>query len=134
MNIHSQQARKMMGWILGIVALSPLALCYQSLYPRVALSDVTGRVTCSGRPLTGTIIYLVSDSGNDSAIGKLESDGSFRLLTTRGRVGAFPGLYHAFFYSRKGGPPVPAKFSDPVTSGLEIEIASGWNDLNIDLH
>jgi len=134
MNIHSQQARKVVGWILAIAAFSPLVLCYQSLNPRVTLSDVTGRVTYSGRPLNGAIIYLVSESGKDSAVGKLGSDGSFRLQTARGDVGAFPGLYHAFLYSRKGGTPVPAKFRDLRTSGLEIEITSGWSDLSIDLH
>jgi hypothetical protein len=134
MNVHSQQARKVMGWILGIAAFSPLALCYQPLNPRVTLSDVTGRVTYSGRPLTGATICLDSESGNHSAVGKLGSDGSFRLLSIMGRVGAHPGLYHAYLYSRKGGTSLPAKFSDPRTSGLEIEIGSGWSNFNIDLH
>jgi hypothetical protein len=135
MNVHSQQARKVVGWVLGITALSALALCYESLNSRVTLSDVTGRVTYSGRPLTGATICMDSESGSHFAVGKLGSDGSFRLYSVNGgRVGAFPGLYHAYLYSRKGGTPVPARFCSPRSSGLEIEITSGWNDLNIDLH
>jgi len=134
MNVHSQQARKVVGWILGIAAFSPLALCYESMNPRVTRSDVTGRVTYSGRPLTGATICMDSESGNHSAVGKLGSDGSFRLESVSGRVGAFPGLYHAYLLSRKGDTSLPAKFRDPHTAGLEIEIASGWSDLNIDLH
>jgi hypothetical protein len=56
------------------------------------------------------------------------------LLSTKdGRKGAIPGQYHAHFYSREQGTSLPARFGDPRTSGLEIEIASGWSDVNIDL-
>jgi hypothetical protein len=132
MTVHLRQARNVIGWILGIAAFSPLALCYELSNPRVTLSDVTGRVTYPGHPLTGAAICL--ESGNQTAIGTLESDGSFRLMCINGRVGAFPGLYHAYLCSPLGGPSLPAKFRDPRTSGLEIEIASDWTELNIDLH
>jgi len=134
MSVQSQQARNVVGWILGIAAFSPLVLCYESLYPRVTLSDVTGRVTYSGRPLAGGTICLYSEVGSHYAIGKLGSDGSFRLQSRRGEDGALPGLYHAYLYSRKADTSLPAKFNDPRTAGLEIEIASGWSDLNINLH
>jgi hypothetical protein len=134
MNVRSQQARDAVGWILGIAAFSPFALCFESLYPRVTLSDVTGRVAYSGCPLTGDTICLDSEVGNHYATCKLGSDGSFRLHSISGDVGVFPGLYHAYFYSRKADTSLPAKFRDPRAAGLEIEIASGWSDLNIDLH
>jgi hypothetical protein len=133
MNVHSQQARNVIGWILGITAFSAVGLCYQSSNPQVTLSQVTGRVTYSGHPLTGASICLDSDNGKLSALGTVGSDGSFRLLNLHGRAGAFPGLYHAYVYGQKGGPSLPAKFADPRTSGLEIEIASGSNELTIDL-
>jgi hypothetical protein len=134
MNVHSQQARKVVGWILGIVAFTSLALCIRGMNARVALSDVTGRVTYSGRPLDGGYICLSSDNGAMPAVGKLGSDGSFRLQTDTDRLGALPGLYHAFLSVRKGGTALPSKFCDPRTSGLAVEIASDWCDLNIDLH
>jgi len=134
MNVHSQQARRMVGWILAIAAFASLALCIRVMNPRVALSDVTGRVTYSGRPLAGGYICLSSENGSVSAIGKLGSDGSFRLQTGRDHLGALPGLYHAFLSVRKGGTALPSKFCDPRTSGLAVEIASDWCDLNIDLH
>ena len=48
--------------------------------------------------------------------------------------GAQPGLYHAHLYTRHDGPEIPAKYADPATSGIEINIASDWNDFNIELH
>jgi hypothetical protein len=121
--------------MLGIAVLSLLALSVQLSNPPDTLSDVTGRVTYSGRPLTGAAICLQSENGNQSAVGKLGSDGTFRLRNMKdGRAGAVPGVYHAFLAPRKESTSLPAKFRDPRTSGLEIEIASGWSDLNIDLH
>jgi len=135
MNVYAQQRRNVIGWILGIAAFSSLAVCYQSLNRRVMLSDVTGRVTYSGHPLTDAYICLDPESGNHFAVGRLGSDGSFQLrCMNESRVGAVPGLYHAYLCGRKGGTSLPAKFGDPRTSGLEIKIASGWSDLNIDLH
>jgi hypothetical protein len=134
MNVSSQRARNVLGWILGIAAFSPLALCYESQDPRVKLSDVTGQVSYSGRPLTGGTICLESEVGNHSAFGKLGSDGSFRLQSGKGDVGAFPGMYHAYLYSRKVDTSLPARFRDSRTAGLEIKIASGWSDLKINLH
>ena len=95
MTVDSQQARRLIGWTLGIVCLSPLALYYLSSNPRVTLSDVTGRVTYSGHPLTGVNIALVAldpRSGNHTAVGILGSDGSFRLQSMDdGRLGTVPG-------------------------------------------
>jgi len=133
MHVHSQEARRATGWILGLAALSSLALCYQIMNPRVSLSDVTGRVTYSGRPLTGAYICLASDNGNLSALGKVGADGTFRVQSETNHDGARPGRYHAYLAVR-GGSALPAKFCDPRTSGLEIEVASGWSDFNIELH
>ena len=52
---------------------------------------------------------------------------------TWGNTGAIPGRYHAHLYTEPHGPSLPAKYADSRTSGLEIDIASDWNDLNIDL-
>lgn len=134
MTVHMHQARKAVASILVIAALSSPVVYYELINPRVGLSDVTGRVTYSGRPLTSAFICLNSESGDHTAVGKLEADGSFRLQCLPGHVGAFPGLYHVYLYSRKGGASLPAKFRDPHTSGLEIDIAPGWSDLNIHLN
>jgi hypothetical protein len=136
MNVHTRQARKLVGWILGMAVLSPFAFWYASTtYWKASPSDVTGRVTLSGRPLTGVTFGLCSDKDNNFALGVVQPDGSFRLRSPDGKqVGALPGHYHAFLYGLKGNTSIPAKFRDPYASGLDIDIVSGWNDLDIQLH
>ena len=91
-------------------------------------------MTYSGRPLNDMTICLDSD-GLHSAFCTLKSDGSFRLLSiNEARVGAFRGRYHAHLYSHPGGPSLPAKYGDPETSGVELEIDTDWSDLHIDLN
>jgi hypothetical protein len=132
MSLHLHRARNIMGWALGIVAF---LLCFDfSSPPKETLSDVTGRVTYSGRPLEHTTICLDSD-GVHSAFSLLSPDGSFQLLSmTEYRVGASRGRYHAHLDSLPGGPPLPAKYRDPSTSGVEIEIDTDWSKLSIDLN
>jgi hypothetical protein len=123
-----------MGWVLGTAALSPFALyCFELPSPEATLSEVTGRVTYSGRPLNDMILCLDS-GGVHSAFSALKSDGSFRLVNMKeGCTGAYRGRYHAHLYSHFTGPSLPAKYGDPKTSGVEIEIGTDWSDLSIDL-
>jgi hypothetical protein len=110
-------------------------MIFESSRPKFSLSDVTGRVTCSGRPLNDVTICLDSPGGVHSAFGPLGSDGSFRLLSmSEGCAGASPGRYHAHLYSTSRASSLPDKYRNPGTSGLEIEIDSDWSDLHIDLH
>ncbi len=88
----------------------------------------------SGGPLAGVSLCLNSEGGTIVGVGLLASDGSFRLMNANGRAGANPGRYQAYLSSPRGGPSVPAKYCNPRTSGLEIEIAAGANELNIDLN
>ncbi|MGP0064818.1 MAG: hypothetical protein ACLQGP_14625 [Isosphaeraceae bacterium] len=135
MNLHLHHSRNVMGWILGIAAFSPFALIFDSSDSKYTLSDVTGRVTYSGRPLSDVIICLDTEGGVHSAFGSLGPDGSFRLLNMdAGSVGAFPGRYHAHLYNHSQASNLPEKYSNPKTSGIEIEIDSDWSDLHIDLH
>ena len=76
MNLHLHHARNAMGWILSVVAFSPFALIFESPSPRLTLSDVTGRVMYSGRPLNDVIICLDSRTCIPRS-GILGSDGSF---------------------------------------------------------
>jgi hypothetical protein len=135
MNVHLHHSRNVVGWILGIAALSPFTLIFESSSPKFTLSDVTGRVTYSGHPLNNVTICLDSEGGIHSAFGTLGSDGSFRLLNMNANcTGASPGRYHAHLYSASQASNLPDKYRNPKTSGLEIEIDSDWSDLHIDLH
>ena len=134
MYLHLHHARHAMGWILGIVAFSPFALIFVSPSPNFSLSDVTGRVTYSGRPLNQLTICLDSEGGVHSAFGSLGSDGSFRLLSmSEGCAGAAPGRYQAHLFGHSHSSPFPAKYREARTSGLEIEIPSDWSDIHIEL-
>jgi hypothetical protein len=127
----------MMGWVLGTLAIAPLGL---SLVPSTQGNDladvsvVTGTVTYAGQPVDDLIVCL--DSGDShAASGAVGPDGSFRLSTlARPTNGAPPGKYRAHLINYRAGRLLPAKYGDPRTSGLEIEIASDWNHVNIDLH
>ena len=125
-----------MGWAIGIVGFSPflLYLDFPTSQGSKPLSDVTGRVTYSGHPVSEMTICL--DLGDaHSAFSSLKSDGSFRLYSMQeNTTGAYRGRYHAHLYSHLNGPTLPAKFADPKTSGVEIEIDADWNELKIELN
>ena len=134
MNVHLHRSRYVMGWVLAIIFFSPFALILASPQSKVSRSGVTGRVTCSGRPLSDVMICLDAEGGDHSAFGPLGSDGSFQLLSMRdGCPGTAPGRYHAHLYTTAQGAKLPAKYRSTQTSGLEIEIESDWNELDIEL-
>ncbi len=134
MNVHLHHARNMMGWILGIALFSPFALYLEPSDQPVTLPEVTGTVTLAGRPLNNMTLCLDSEKGEHSAFSNLSTDGSFRLLNMKeGGFGARPGRYRAHLFTAQQGPIVPAKYADSGTSSLKIEIAPGWNELNINL-
>lgn len=134
MSVHLHRTRQWTAWVLIATAASPFALVFASTETsRVPLSRVTGRVTVSGRPFNNTMICLDS-GGTHCAFGWVASDGTFRLsnLTFAGG-GAEPGCYRAHFFSPHGGRSIPSQYTDPKTSGIEINVASDWNDFRIDL-
>jgi hypothetical protein len=136
MYVHSQLGRKLMGWTFGVLAVVPSVLCFvSSVSPSLELSDVTGRLTYSGQPLNDMTLCLDSTPGIHCAYASLSLDGSFRLISMTGNnTGAAPGRYHAHLYTHLHGPSLPARYRDPRTSGLEIEVASDWNEFDINLH
>ena len=135
MSIHLHHTRIIMGWILGITAISPFALCLDSAGTKEVLADVKGHITYSGRPVNGSIICLDTEGGAHSDFGLVNSDGSFNLLNMNGAVsGANPGRYYAHLTKYREGPAVPTKYSDAKRSGIAIEIPPDCSELSIDLH
>jgi hypothetical protein len=121
--------------MLSAAALSPLAYSFNFAPPASSafLSEVTGRVTFAGRPVNEMVLCL-DQHGQHSAYAHLRSDGTFCLINMNEiACGARPGHYCAHLYTHKDGPQLPSKYADPETSGLELQIASGWNDFRIDL-
>jgi hypothetical protein len=133
MSVHLHRTRQWTAWILGAAALSPFALVFAPPSTAIRLSPVTGRVLLSGRPVKDMTICLDSE-GHHVAYGLLQADGTFRLNNmTWIDEGALPGRYRAHLYTHEDGPALPSKYRDPESSGIEVEIAAGWNDFHIDL-
>jgi hypothetical protein len=91
---------------------------------------VSGQVTQHGQlGNAGTICF---DSGSTHcAYCTIRRDGSFEFKSVLHR-GLVPGRYSVHFYSRSNEA-LPTKLVDSATSGLEIEVAPGWNQFIFDL-
>ena len=136
MSVHLHRARQWTACMLSAAALSPLAFGFGSGLPTPlgGPSEATGRVTLEGCPVSDMILCL-DLQGHHTAFARVGDDGTFRISSmTRLGTGAQPGRYRAHLFTHKDGPYLPSKYTDPATSGIEIEIASGWNDFRIDLH
>lgn len=105
-------------------------------------APVRGVITCQGKPVDGATITLVPVGDMAPARGKTDATGRFSLSTFQPDDGAVPGRYRVTVSrdaaaTTPGGPAVdriPAKYGNPDTSGLEIEVKSGSNEIDINLH
>jgi hypothetical protein len=124
------------------------------------LSDVRGRVTMAGKPVTDAVIHFVPASGPESQ-ARLDSNGSYRLATPGRGTGAAPGRYAVYlapvesdaeeeakeslsdqdyvagkFPKRPALPrksALPTKFLSMNTSGLTREVTRGSNGFDFEL-
>jgi hypothetical protein len=118
------------------------ASCTQSEFE----ADVAGKVTLDGAPVgPGTVVFVASDAASNPSTGTVQVDGNYFLKSNRIR-GLRPGHYKATVSiihqdpvppgHRSTVPPKlvsPAKYADPATSGLEFDVASGENTIDIEL-
>lgn len=106
------------------------------------LETVTGRVTfADGTPLDEGSVICEMKEGEKTimAQGNLERDGSFRLGTHVEGDGAKRGKYRVLVVARALSdaesstrlPIIDPKFSQFETSGLELHVNEGRNELNI---
>ncbi|MFM1904880.1 MAG: hypothetical protein RLZZ440_2780 [Planctomycetota bacterium] len=114
------------------------------------LARVEGVVTLDGKPLsTGRVTFW--PAAGRSGSGWIEADGSFRLGTFGDADGAVVGPHKVAVtpasqtptgppdFDRdgpvKGWPrsPIPARYSNPESSGLAFEVQPGRNRFEIDL-
>lgn len=99
------------------------------------LNPAKGKVTyASGAPLiSGTLAMEPAGPGAFRCSGKIGSDGTFELETGTEK-GASAGKYKAYVaLPANKNKSVPKKFQSDETSGIEVEIVSGDNDLDIKL-
>jgi hypothetical protein len=119
--------------MFGAVAMAPFALYFDAPRPVSHFVPVSGRVTCSGRPLNDATICLDRD-GEHSAFGRLQADGSFRIANLSSVTGgALPGRYFVHLYTFSTPQTFPSRYGDPKTSGIELDVVPGWNAFHIDL-
>jgi hypothetical protein len=121
--------------ILWLMMIMLLVGCGSSGPARPALNPVKGKVTlANGAPLAfGTIGFEPAGGRSFRCSGKIGPDGTFELETSSEK-GATAGKYKVSVNlppNKKNS--VPKKFQFEDTSGIEVEIVSGDNDLDIKL-
>jgi hypothetical protein len=125
--------------------------------PRPPMGKVSGKVTYDGMPVdkgrvTFTPINGDGDSGGTSAMGVIESDGSYSLTTFNTGDGAMVGQHIVTVVvptedirelnkpRPDGSIPyilpkelIPKKYTDPSQTPLRNTVAAGNNEINIEL-
>ncbi|MEM9353710.1 MAG: hypothetical protein AAGA92_11910 [Planctomycetota bacterium] len=96
-----------------------------------------------GEALTFGTVSFSPVSGGQMAVGKIDEDGSYEVMTNRDR-GLELGEYQVAVVSREmvpqeNGPPLqgeyyaPQKYSSVRTSGLKFMVDSGSNEIDLAL-
>ncbi|MBW3542412.1 MAG: hypothetical protein KY476_19275 [Planctomycetes bacterium] len=112
---------------------------------RPATAPVTGTVTYNGKPLTeGTVTFVPQAKGNP-ATGQIGPNGRFTLTTYETNDGAVVGFHvvtvQVFAEGALPGmeaetsdaPSIPAKYEDPATSDLLVEVKGEPNNIPLEL-
>lgn len=112
-------------------------------------TKVTGRVTLDGQPLADARIVFTPQKGR-AASGATDAQGRYSLSTFAKDDGALPGVYRVTITAQDsqdpaepkrpepnraapGRPAIPARYSDPRTTGLTTEVRAGANVFDFDL-
>jgi hypothetical protein len=134
MSLHLHRARQLTAWTLGAIAMAPFALCFAAPERVSRNAPATGRLIYAGRPLDETIMCL-DRNGEHMAFTLLEGEGEFRIVSMAcAGDGAVPGRYRAHLYGMHPmAPKFPSRYRDAKTSGIDLDIAPGWNDFRIEL-
>ena len=126
-----------------VATLAALALCgcggpYDA--------TVTGVASLDSKPLPGGVVSFSPQSTGAAAYGQIGTDGKYQIFTGR-EEGLNTGQYLVSVVStedtgdrgKNGGPPpmgksiTPEWYRDPQTSGLNFEVKSGDNEINLEL-
>lgn len=109
-------------------------------------SEVSGTVTLDGNKIgPGMVVFSPVVAHGRSATGSIESNGSYKLETSRD-AGLASGSYRVAVSVRKmpenvkrgDRPPpgkllIPEKYEDDTKSGLQYDVSPGRNTINIEL-
>lgn len=145
-------------WFVSLALISMiLPGCSQQVGPVgevIPVVDAAGTVSFKGKPLEAFTVTFMPVSGERPASGISDADGKFRLGTNAAGDGAVAGPNKVAVVwtgptladdttsgpiddpSKMPKPPVaiPAKYANPETSGITLEIpTSGTDDLKVEL-
>ena len=108
-------------------------------------ATVSGVVTLDDQPLSGGSVSFVPAFDGAGASAEIQTDGSYEARTANAE-GLAAGRYRVAVRALgestpdpRGGPPKPGKLLTPqryarsTTSGIEVEVVAGDNDLPIKL-
>lgn len=122
----------------------------------IKTEGVTGTITLDGNPLPfASIRFIPLDGTGSESYGQSDSTGVYKLQTQLGKAnaGTTPGKYQVavtcyeevgtgkFMKDEDGNEieiteevsALPAKYNDPTTSGIEVEVTKGSNKINLEL-
>ena len=103
---------------------------------------VRGRVTLDdGTPLSRGLVVFESLDGTQGARGMIQPDGRYELSSARPGDGVRPGRYRVLVSAldmsdvpdEQKSLPFDVKYTRFQTSGLEVEVKAGRNDVPIEL-
>lgn len=118
--------------VLGLAYLLALTGCRPDY--QLDMAPARGVVTLDGKPLSAGSVLLVPDRGRGAG-GTLASDGTFVLTTYRPGDGAILGKHKVAVLPMQtdsetddipeGYVPIPARYKNAASSGLEVEVKPG---------
>ena len=133
------------GTLAAIVAIAMLAFCGcgDSGSQRVPVFKTAGKITFNNRPVDGAFLVLHPKAAAAADVPRptahVQPDGSFEPTTFDSADGAPAGEYVVTVEWRKlindrgewvpGPNLLPAKYSNPATSGVTVMVAEGKNEL-----
>ena len=128
-------------WLVLLVGLGPLS-CTKNDRP---LFPVHGQLFFEGEPLPRAVVVFhpLSDPSAEKPRAVVEADGSFKVFTYTAGDGAPAGEYAVSVIAKKtttapvrgsgsakaGRVRLPARYQDPATSGLRVQVLEGSNEL-----
>ena len=117
-----------LGPVLGL-----FSMIHQPGSLRSQEASVVGRVTYENRPVTGMLICFSLPGQRNTCCGSLAPDGSFFLRAQNFGEGIAPGEYRVHFETTPSGTKLPAKFFEPDSRELVVQIPPRVVDIQIDL-
>lgn len=127
----------------AVLLLAIAAVCWSAFgCGRGGVVPVTGRVTLvGGAPVAGATVVFENREKRQSASGRTDADGRFRLTTFKVNDGAPPGTYRISVAppsaadSSQPEPPrtFAEKYLTPDASGLTLTVEAGMKECSLEL-